>query len=56
MAQAPAVAQAAGIACQVTDARLVGKMRDPKTKAETSYFEIDCDRVPGRYVPPWARS
>jgi hypothetical protein len=19
-------------------------------------FEIDCDRVPGRYVPPWARS
>ena len=47
MAQAPAVAQAAGIACQVTDARLVGKMKDPKTKAETSFYEIDCDRGVG---------
>ncbi|MCE2820293.1 MAG: hypothetical protein LW695_08795, partial [Phenylobacterium sp.] len=47
MAEAPAVAQAAGIACQVTDARMVGKTRDPKTKTETSFYEIDCDRGVG---------
>ena len=47
MAEAPAVAQAAGIACQVTDARMVGKTKDPKTKAETSYYEVDCDRGVG---------
>lgn len=47
MAEAPAVAQAAGIACQVTDARFVGKMSDPKTKAVTNFYEIDCDRGVG---------
>ncbi len=47
MAEAPAVAQAAGIACQVTDARFVGKMVDPKTKAATNFYEIDCDRGVG---------
>jgi hypothetical protein len=47
MAEAPAVAQAAGIACQVTDARFVGKMADPKTKAVTNFYEIDCDRGVG---------
>lgn len=44
MAEAPAVATAAGITCQVTDARLVGKNTDPKTKVSTSYYEIDCDK------------
>lgn len=47
MAEAPAVAQAAGIACQVTDARFVGKMVDAKTKAATNFYEIDCDRGVG---------
>jgi hypothetical protein len=44
MAEAPAVAQAVGITCQVTDARLVGKQVDAKTKISTSYYEIDCDK------------
>jgi len=44
MAEAPAAAQAAGITCQVTDARFVGKNADPKTKAVTSYYEVDCDK------------
>jgi hypothetical protein len=47
MAEAPAVAQAAGIACQVTDARFVGKMVDPKSKAATNFYEVDCDRGVG---------
>ncbi len=44
MAEAPAVAQAAGIACQVTDARFIGKIVEPKTKAATNYYEVDCDK------------
>ncbi|MCI3131310.1 hypothetical protein [Phenylobacterium aquaticum] len=47
MAEAPAIAQAAGISCQVTDARFVGKATDPKTKIATSYYEIDCDQGQG---------
>ena len=47
MAEAPAIAQAAGIDCKVTDARFVGKNTDPKTKASTSYYEIDCDQGEG---------
>lgn len=42
MAEAPAVVQAAGLNCQVSDARLVGKSKDPKTKAETSFYEVAC--------------
>jgi hypothetical protein len=38
MAKAPAVVQAAGLNCQVSDARLIGT--DKKTK--TSYFEVAC--------------
>jgi len=48
MADAPAVAQAAGIDCKVTDARFVAKSPpDPKTKVVTSYYEIDCDQGEG---------
>jgi hypothetical protein len=47
MAEAPAIAQAAGIACKVTDARLVGKAEDKKAKTTTSYYEIDCDQGVG---------
>ncbi|HZZ34394.1 MAG TPA: hypothetical protein VFE03_01620 [Caulobacteraceae bacterium] len=38
MAQAPAVVQAAGIPCQVQDARLIGEDKKSKTK----YFEVAC--------------
>ena len=37
-AQAPAVVQAAGIPCQISDARLVGEDKKSKTK----YFEVAC--------------
>ncbi len=42
MAEAPALAQAAGLNCQIVDARLVGKNEDRKTKTSTSYYEVDC--------------
>jgi hypothetical protein len=38
MARAPAVIQAAGLPCQVSDARIIGE--DKKTK--TAYFEVAC--------------
>jgi len=38
MAQAPAVVQAAGLTCEVSDARLIGEDK----KAKTSYFEVAC--------------
>ncbi|KRB52088.1 hypothetical protein [Phenylobacterium sp. Root700] len=47
MAEAPAFAKAAGIACNVTDARFVGKVEDKKAKTATSYYEIDCDQGVG---------
>jgi hypothetical protein len=47
MAEAPAIATAAGIDCKVTDARFVGKNTDPKTKVATSFYEIDCDQGEG---------
>lgn len=43
MEAAPALAQAAGVSCQVADARLIGKSVDKKTKVATSYYEVDCD-------------
>ena len=39
---APALMQAAGIPCQVSDARLIGVAPDPKTKKDTKYYEIAC--------------
>ena len=38
MAKAPMVVQAAGLPCQVSDARLVGEDK----KAKTAYFEVAC--------------
>ncbi len=43
MAEAPALAQAAGVACKITDARFIGKADDKKAKTSTSYYEVDCD-------------
>lgn len=39
---APALVQAAGIPCQVSDARLIGVAPDPKTKKDTKYYEVAC--------------
>ena len=39
---APALMQAAGIPCQVSDARLIGVAPDPKTKKDTKYYEVAC--------------
>jgi hypothetical protein len=47
MAEAPAVVQAAGLACQVSDARFIGKSADPKAKTETSYYEVACGQSMG---------
>ena len=47
MAEAPAVAQAAGLNCQVTDARFIGEAKDPKTKASTKFYEVACNQSMG---------
>jgi len=47
MAEAPALAKAAGIACTVSDARFIGKNADKKTKVTTGYYEVDCDQGVG---------
>jgi len=58
---APALMQAAGIPCQVSDARLIGVAPDPKTKKDTKYYEVACtgglgyDVVDnGTTTPSWA--
>jgi hypothetical protein len=47
MAEAPAVVQAAGLPCQVTDARFVGKTEDKKAKTSSSYYEVACQQGMG---------
>lgn len=42
MAEAPAVAQAAGVTCQVADARFIGEVNDKKAKTKSAYYEVDC--------------
>jgi len=44
MAEAPAVVQAAGLGCQVSDARFVGKVAGDKKKGtgDQSYYEVAC--------------
>lgn len=42
MSEAPAAVQSAGLSCQVSDARFIGKASDAKTKTETSYYEVAC--------------
>ncbi|HEX2560579.1 hypothetical protein [Phenylobacterium sp.] len=42
MAEAPAVAQAAGVTCQVADARFIGEVADKKAKTKSTYYEVDC--------------
>jgi len=50
MAEAPAMVQQAGLSCQVTDARFIGKAEDKKAKTSTSYYEVDCASGPGFVV------
>ena len=50
MSEAPPVVQAAGLGCQISDARFVGKGNDPKTKTETSYYEVACGQGMGYVV------
>jgi len=47
MTEAPPVVQAAGLGCQVSDARFIGKGNDPKTKVATSYYEVACGQNMG---------
>jgi hypothetical protein len=47
MAEAPALLQAAGVPCQVTDARFVGKQEDKKAKTSTSFYEVACQQGMG---------
>lgn len=44
MAEAPALAAAAGVTCKVADARFVGKVDDKKAKTTTNFYEVDCDQ------------
>lgn len=50
MAEAPAVIQTAGLACQLADARLLGVSKDAKTKVSTSYYEADCGPTQIGYI------
>ena len=47
MSEAPAVVQAAGLPCQVSDARFIGKGADPKTHVANSYYEVACGQNMG---------
>jgi hypothetical protein len=52
MAEAPALMQAAGISCQVSDARFVGKVAGDKKKGapDTSYYEVACGQGVMGYI------
>ena len=41
-AAAPGLIAAAGLDCQLADARLVGENTDPKTKLKSSFYELAC--------------
>jgi hypothetical protein len=47
MAEAPAIVQTAGLPCQVTDARFVGKVEDKKAKTSSSFYEVACQQGMG---------
>jgi hypothetical protein len=42
MAEAPALAQAAGVTCQIADARFIGEVNDRKAKTKSAFYEVDC--------------
>lgn len=52
MAEAPAIVQAAGLGCQVSDARFVGKMAGDKKKGtgDQSFYEVACGQGAMGYI------
>jgi hypothetical protein len=50
MKDAPAVVQAAGLGCQVSDARLIGKGSDAKTHAAIAEYEVACGQGMGYVI------
>jgi hypothetical protein len=52
MADAPAIVQAAGLACQVTDARIIGKVAGDKKKGtpDSSFYEVACGQGGMGYI------
>jgi hypothetical protein len=42
MAAAPDLITAAGVDCQLADARFIGESKDPKTKVSSSFYELAC--------------
>jgi hypothetical protein len=50
MAAAPDLIAAAGIQCQLADARLIGESSDPKTKAKRTFYELACSDNEGVVV------
>ena len=47
MADAPALVTAAGLDCQLADARFIGDSSDPKTKVKSSFYELACSNNEG---------
>ncbi len=50
MAAAPDLIAAAGLQCQLADARLIGEQNDPKTKTKRSFYELACSDNEGVIV------
>jgi hypothetical protein len=50
MAAAPGVITAAGVDCNLANARLLGKSTDPKTKVSLTYYELACKQQEGFIV------
>jgi len=50
MAAAPDVITGAALDCKLANARLLGKSVDPKTKAESTYYELACANAEGFVV------
>src|SRR4051812_37322307 len=50
MAEAPPLVQAAGVNCQVSDARFVGTASDPQTKTEPNFSEVGWGQRMGSVV------
>ena len=50
MAAAPGFIQAAGMNCQLADARQIGESVDAKTKAKSTFYEVACSNNEGAIV------
>ncbi len=50
MKDAAGVVAAAGVDCQVADARFIGESSDPKTKKKTAFYELACTGGEGMVI------